>query len=80
MGNKKKEKRFYVNNGVFNNNSVFNYDGHEHEFEHWECPHYFSISGLITGCDLGPPDCENCTNPDKKIVKSTIKTCSITTE
>ena len=54
------------------------YSENEYEMENIVCPHHFSISGVIEGCDIKAPDCENCQHPDRKIVKSTIKTCSIT--
>lgn len=61
---KEKEDNMYDAGGL--------YKPRENEFLQIVCPHYFSISGIITGCDFGPPDCVNCTNPDRKIVKSTI--------
>lgn len=75
MGKKKKTKTetYYVPD--LDKNAV--YTESESEVENMVCPHYFSISGIITGCDLGPPDCEHCTNPDKKMVKTTVKSCSI---
>ncbi len=59
---------------------IVEYHENEYEIENIVCPHHFSISGVIEGCDVRTPDCENCDHPDRKIVKSTIKTNSITVE